>query len=128
MSQNAGNLRTAYDTLASTSSLAFTNTGVNNGTLYYFVVSAVNAAGESALLPEASDRPTSFAPTPIGFAKSGSQLQLNWPTDHTGWQLQAQTNNLGTNWVNVSSSLQTNLVTVPLSATIGAVFFRLVRP
>jgi len=52
--------------------------------------------------------------------------------DHTGWLLQSQTNNLtgglGTNWVNVSSSAQTNQITVPVGATNGAVFFRLVRP
>jgi hypothetical protein len=44
-------------------------------------------------------------------------IQLNWPLDHTGWQLQAQTNNLttglGTNWVNISSSAHTNQLTVP---------------
>ena len=60
------------------------------------------------------------------------QLQLNWSADHTGWQLQAQSNNLaiglGTNWVNVSSSAQTNQMSVPLNAINGAVFFRLVRP
>jgi len=48
-----------------------------------------------------------------------------------GWQLQAQTNNLGvglgTNWINVSASTQTNQMTLPINAT-GAVFFRLVRP
>jgi hypothetical protein len=46
--------------------------------------------------------------------------------------LQAQTNNLtaglGTNWVNVTGSDQTNQMTVPLNSTNGSVFFRLVRP
>jgi hypothetical protein len=46
-------------------------------------------------------------------------------------QFQAQTNNLGvglgTNWINVSASAQTNQITLPINAT-GAVFFRLVRP
>jgi len=60
------------------------------------------------------------------------QLLFGWPADHTGWQLQSQTNNLtsglGTNWVNISSSAQTNQMSVPLSATNGSVFFRLVRP
>jgi hypothetical protein len=35
---------------------------------------------------------------------------------------------LGTNWVNVTGSAQTNQVPAPLNATNGAVFFRLVRP
>jgi hypothetical protein len=121
-----------YTTIATNASVAFTNTGLNNGTLYYFVVSAANASGESGNSTEAGARPTSFAPTQLGFVTAGTQLQLNWPADHTGWQLQSQTNSLtaglGTNWVNVSSSAQTNQVTVPLNAANGAVFFRLVRP
>jgi hypothetical protein len=60
------------------------------------------------------------------------QLQFSWPADHTGWQLQSQTNDLtsglGTNWVNVASSTQTNQMTVPLNSTNDSVFFRLVRP
>jgi hypothetical protein len=46
--------------------------------------------------------------------------------------LQSQTNNLtsglGTNWVNVPSSDQTNQMTVPLNSANGSVFFQLVRP
>jgi hypothetical protein len=65
-------------------------------------------------------------------ANTDEQLQLSWPTDHTGWQLQSQTNDLdlglGTNWVNMTGSDQTSQMTMPLSATNGAVFFRLVRP
>jgi hypothetical protein len=60
------------------------------------------------------------------------QLQFSWPVDHTGWQLQAQTNTLttglGTNWVNVTGSDQTNQKAWLLNSTNGAVFFRLVRP
>jgi len=49
-----------------------------------------------------------------------------------GWQLQSQTNNLGsglgTNWVNEPASMQTNQMTMPLNSANGSVFFRLVRP
>src|SRR4051794_28003805 len=38
---------------------AFTNTGLANGTLYSFVVSGMNAAGEGAISAEVSARPTS---------------------------------------------------------------------
>jgi hypothetical protein len=52
--------------------------------------------------------------------------------DHTGWQLQSQTKSLAvglsTNWVNVTGSVQTNLVAMPVNTTNGVVFFRLVRP
>ena len=68
----------------------------------------------------------------LGFVAAGNQLQLNWPVDHTGWQLQSQPNSLamrlGTNWVNMTGSAQTNLFLVPLDTTNGTVFFRLVRP
>jgi hypothetical protein len=121
-----------YATIATNSSLAFTNTGLTNGAWYYFVVSARNSAGESADSSQVSARPITFAPTQLSFLTAGIQLQLDWPADHIGWQLQSQTNGLaaglGTNWVNVSGSAQTNQATFPLDTAKGAVFFRLVRP
>ncbi len=121
-----------YTSIATNASLAFTNTGLANGTLYYFVVSAVNASGESTNSTQVSARPTSSASVAMNAANGAGQLQISWPADHTGWQLQSQTNNLtrglGTNWVNVPTSIQTNQMTVPLNSTNGSVFFRLVRP
>ncbi|MDR3458482.1 MAG: hypothetical protein P4N60_13605 [Verrucomicrobiae bacterium] len=121
-----------YAAIVTNATLAFTNTGLNNGTLYYFVVSAWNGFGESPNSVQANARPTSSAPTQLGAATLGNQLQLNWPADHTGWQLQVQTNSLasglGTNWINLASSMQTNQMTAPLSTTNGAVFYRLARP
>jgi fibronectin type 3 domain-containing protein len=122
----------AFTTIATNASLTFTNTGLTNGTLYYFVVSAANASGEGANSTEVGARPTSFSPTQLSFARTGNQFELNWPADHTGWQLQSQTNSLpaglGTNWVNVTGSEQTNHVVWPMNAADGAVFFRLVSP
>jgi cellulose 1,4-beta-cellobiosidase len=121
-----------YVALASTAGLAFTNTGLSNGTVYYFVVSAVNAGGESTNSASVSARPTSSAPVAVSATNVSGQFRFSWPVDHTGWQLQAQTNSLalglGTNWVNVPNSAQTNQIMVPLSTTNGSVFFRLVRP
>ena len=91
-------------------------------------VSALNGAVESTNSTQVSARPTSSASVAIGVTNAPGQLQLSWPADHTGWQLQSQTNNLGTNWVNVPASMQTNQMTVPLNSTNGSVFFRLVRP
>ena len=121
-----------YAAIATNTSLAFTNTGLSNGTLYYYVVSALNGAGESTNSTQVSARPTSSASVAMNAANAAGQLQISWPADHTGWQLQSQTNNLatglGTNWVNLPASMQTNQMSVPLNATNGAVFFRLVRP
>ena len=121
-----------YTSIATNASLIFTNNGLVNGTLYFYVVSALNAFGESTNSAQVSARPTSPTPTQLGFAALVNQLQLSWPADHTGWQLQSQTNSLaaglGTNWVSVAGSAQTNQMTMPMSATNGAVFFRLVGP
>ena len=63
---------------------------------------------------------------------AGGQIQFGWPTDHTGWRLQAQTNaphaGLGSNWVTVSGSTLTNQITLPVSPANGSVFYRLVYP
>ena len=117
-----------YTAIATNSNLTFTNTGLANGTLYYFVVSAWNSAGESTNSAQISARPTSLAPVTINVTNLSGQPGFAWPADHTGWQLQSQTNSLGTNWVNVTSSAQTNQVAMPVDKANGAVFFRLVRP
>ena len=120
-----------YVNIVTNASLIFTNNGLANGTLYYFVVSATNSFGESTNSTPVSARPTSVVSIAMNAASAAGQLQISWPADHTGWQLQSQTNNLtsglGTNWVNVSASAQTNQMTLPINAN-GSVFFRLVRP
>jgi hypothetical protein len=59
----------------------------------------------------------------------GNLLTLTWPTDHTGWQLQVQTNGpaqgLGTNWVDIAGSTTTNLMVIPVNGNNGSVFYRL---
>jgi hypothetical protein len=59
-------------------------------------------------------------------------LALSWPSDHKGWQLQAQTNSISvgisSNWVNVANSTTTNRVIVPINLSNGTVFYRLQAP
>jgi hypothetical protein len=70
--------------------------------------------------------------TNILFSVAGNNLTLSWPSDHTGWQLQAQTNSLstgiGTNWVNVANTTTTNQVVIPFNLSNGSVFYRLIYP
>ncbi len=91
-------------------------------------VSALNGVGESTNSTQVSARPTSVASVAMNVANAAGQLQISWPADHTGWQLQSQTNSLSANWVDVTGSDQTNQMTMPVDAANGAVFFRLVRP
>jgi hypothetical protein len=67
-------------------------------------------------------------PTNITTSVSGNQLTLAWPSDHTGWRLQSQTNLVGTNWVNVPGSITVNSVTITINPANGSMFFRLIYP
>jgi cellulose 1,4-beta-cellobiosidase len=112
--------------VANYNGISYTNTGLVNGTAYYYVVSATNAAGESANSPPISVRPVSPVSTNLAFGVHDGQLQLTWPQDHTGWHLQMQTNLPGTNWVAIPGVDATNYVLVPL--TNRNAFFRLFYP
>ncbi|HEU5397331.1 MAG TPA: LamG-like jellyroll fold domain-containing protein, partial [Verrucomicrobiae bacterium] len=85
--------------------------------------------GLSLYLPPVT---VSTVPTNIVTSVSGGVLTLSWPGDHTGWRLQVQTNSLnsglGTNWYDVPNATLTNQVSLPISATNGSVFYRMVYP
>ncbi len=57
---------------------------------------------------------------------SGNLLDISWLD--AGGRLQAQTNSLGTNWVNVPGSTATNHVVVPIGPANTSVFYRLALP
>ena len=118
--------------MANVSSLAFTNTGLANGTRYYFVISGTNSVGEGAASDEVAVRPISNNPATLAASLNAGQLQIIWPQEHTGWILQSQTNSiaagLGTNWVTIASSTETNRVNISLAPTSGSAFFRLAHP
>ena len=66
----------------------------------------------------------STSPTQLDLVVDSGQMQLNWPADHIGWRLEAQTNalsvGLGINWVTVPGSAQTNQIVVPIARTTAA--------
>jgi len=70
--------------------------------------------------------------TNIVVQAAGSNLTLRWPSDHTGWRLQVQTNDvtqgLGTNWVDVANSTVTNQMTIPINPANGSIFYRMIYP
>ena len=79
------------------------------------------------VLPVVATNPTNLTLTVVNGA-----LELSWPADHTGWRLQAQTNDLttgvGTNWFIVPDSSTTNRLGIPLDVGSGSLFYRLVYP
>jgi fibronectin type 3 domain-containing protein len=84
--------------IAAPSSTGFTDTGVTNGTKYFYVVSAVSSAAESANSNEASARPAAplAAPaTPTGLQATGgnAQVSLGWNASAgaTGYHLKRAT-------------------------------------
>jgi hypothetical protein len=103
-----------------------------NGTNYYFVITATNAAGVSTNSLQVSARPVSATPPQLTSGISSGQLQFTWPADHTGWRLQVQTNpltsGLGSNWLTVPNSTNVNQFAAPIDSINDGVFFRLVYP
>jgi hypothetical protein len=97
--------------------IRITQTGSTSGT--FWSIDEFNVFGT----------PVSTSPTQLVFGATGSQFQLNWPMDHTGWRLEMQTNALNAGgWVTVSNSAVTNEIFVPVDPTRAGVFFRLVYP
>jgi len=113
-------------------SLMFTNTGLLNGTNYYYVIAATNSVGESSNSFQVTVRPVSAVPPQLDWGVNAGQLQLSWPGDHTGWILQVQTNapgqGLGAAWTSLPQSMSANQYMVPIETDIGSLFYRLQSP
>ena len=85
-----------YTTLATVAAAHHTDTGLSNGTAYHYVVSALNAAGESADSAPVSATPAALPPAPPAAlvpAEIGSQIRLLWSASPsaTGYQVKRST-------------------------------------
>lgn len=127
---NNGPYPTVYSGLTATD---YADANVTNAIPYFYVVTAVGAGGESANSLQASAVPLpSDQPTNIAWQVSNGQMQLCWPQDHLGWQLEIQTNNPGVglspNWVTVPNSTHVIATNIMVDPANGSVFLRLAYP
>ncbi len=122
----------AYTLVAALAATNYTDTAVLNGTNYFYVVAATNSSAGSGNSPQVSARPVATNSPPLNFSLGGGQMYFTWPSDHTGWSMQVQTNTLatglGTNWVTLAGSSNNCQVALLVTSTNGCVFFRLVYP
>jgi fibronectin type 3 domain-containing protein len=101
--------------ISAPTSNSYTDTGLTNGTKYFYVVSAVNSGGESANSSEVSATPTAplTAPaTPTGLHATGgnAQVSLSWSasTSAASYNVKRSTANGGPYNTAVASPTATN--------------------
>jgi hypothetical protein len=97
---------------------SFTDSGLNNGSTSYYVLTATNQIGESAPSAEVSATPVPAAGTNISAALGSSGVTISWPPSYVGWILQTNTAGLGTPgaWGDVPGSQTQSQMLFPLAA------------
>ncbi|MFM2293593.1 MAG: hypothetical protein RLZZ350_6, partial [Verrucomicrobiota bacterium] len=123
---NGGNISGGVTNVA----LSLTNLTATNAGNYSVVVTNFSGAVTSSVAVLSITPNT--APTNLAFTVGSGAIQFFWPTDHTGWRLEWQTNNLetglNTNWFTIAGSSLTNQILISIAPTNGSVFFRLAYP
>jgi len=119
-----------YTLLSSPTAASFTDTTVTNGTTYFYVVSAVNSAGEGANSSEVSARPTAPAqvpatPTGLMATAANAQVSLTWAASATATSYNVKrSTTTGGPYTKISSPTATNFTDINL--TNGATYFYVV--
>lgn len=117
-----------YSGVASVTTTNVADPGLTNGVTYYYVVSALNPAGESA-----NSAPVALLPrAPVSLILTSTNLTLSWPLASAGFTLQSRTNLVLGNWENVTSPPPQVVgdqwqVTLPPPDVEGSVFYRLAK-
>jgi hypothetical protein len=110
-----------YTTLASATAPTYTDSSVKNGTTYYYVVSALNIAGESANSTEVSaspKAPSAPPPVPIDLAAAAGDkaITLTWTASSgaSTYNVKRSTTNGGP-YTQIAASTSTTYVDAPLT-------------
>jgi len=119
-----------YAVLTSVTTTAYTNTGLLNGTTYFYVVSALNIAGESTNSVPASATPQ--APPNLIITMADTNFMFSWPVASAGFTLQSSTDLTTGSWVTVTSAVSQSTngqwqVILPSSGDAASTFYRLVK-
>ncbi len=127
--KSATNNGGSYTLLANVITTNYTNTALLNDMTYYYVVSALNIAGESTNSVPSSATPQ--APPPLFISLAGQNFMFSWPVGDEGFTLQSTTNLASGGWMNVTSpapqmvSNQWQLLLPPADA--GSMYYRLAK-
>jgi fibronectin type 3 domain-containing protein len=117
--------------ISAPTSNTFTDTGLSNGTKYFYVVSAVNSNGESANSSEVNATPTAPAtppamPTGLQATAGNAQVSLSWnaSTSATSYNVKRSTVTGGPFSTSLASPTATNFVDT--TVTNGTTYFYVV--
>jgi fibronectin type 3 domain-containing protein len=119
-----------YTTISSPTAASFTDTGLTNGTTYFYVVSAVNSAGQSANSLQASAKPVDSAqapaaPTGLLATAANAQISLTWSASATASSYNVKRGTAsGGPYATISSPTATNFTDTGL--TNGTTYFYVV--
>jgi fibronectin type 3 domain-containing protein len=116
-----------YTIAANVTATNHTDISLINGTTYYYVVSALNPAGESANSVQLALAPR----PPMSLTLTETNLMLSWPLASAGFTVQSRTNLVLGQWENATSPApeivgdEWRVILPP--TTNGAAFYRLVK-